>query len=120
MFRAGGDELKAVPLALVARLEEVPVGSVEHAHGACMVQYRGGLMPLVPFNLNHFWRTEGRQPVIVFTDRGRSMGLVVDAIVDTVDDRLRIELAADQPGLIGSAVIDGKATDVIDAGYYLT
>ena len=120
VFRAGGDELKAVPLALVARLEEVPVGSVEHAHGACMVQYRGGLVPLVPFNLNHVWRTEGRQPVIVFTDRGRSMGLVVDAIVDTVDDRLRIELAADQPGLIGSAVIDGKATDVIDAGYYLT
>jgi chemotaxis protein histidine kinase CheA/CheY-like chemotaxis protein len=120
VFRAGGDELKAVPLALVARLEEVPVGNVEHAHGACMVQYRGGLMPLVPFNPNHVWRTEGRQPVIVFTDRGRSMGLVVDAIVDTVDDRLRIELAADQPGLIGSAVIDGKATDVIDAGYYLT
>ena len=120
IFRAGGEELKAVPLALVARLEEVEMKDVEQAHGQLVVQYRGHLMPLIPFNPGHQFKEEGRQPILVFTDRDRSMGLVVEQIVDIVEDRLKIELSADAPGLIGSAVIDGKATDIIDAGYYLT
>ena len=33
---------------------------------------------------------------------------------------LNIEITATQPGIPGSAIIDGKATDIIDAGYYLT
>ncbi|MCW8914559.1 MAG: chemotaxis protein CheW [Magnetovibrio sp.] len=120
IFRAGGDELKAVPLALVARLEEIDMGDVEISHGEHMVQYRGQLMPLIPFSEGHEWKTEGRQAVLVFTERERSMGLVVDEIVDIVEDRLKVEITAERPGLIGSAVIDGRATDVIDAGYYLT
>jgi two-component system, chemotaxis family, sensor kinase CheA len=120
VFRAGGEELRAVPLALVARLEEIDMSMVEQAQGQSLVQYRGHLMPLIPFNPAHVWKAEGRQPILVFTDRERSMGLVVDQIVDIVEDRLKIELSADQPGLIGSAVIDGKATDIVDVGHYVT
>ncbi len=120
IFRAGGDELKAVPLALVARLEEVEMGDVEVSHGEHMVQYRGQLMPMIPFHDGHAWKTEGRQAVLVFTEQDRSMGLVVDEIVDIVEDRLKVEITTDTPGLIGSAVINGHATDVVDAGYYLT
>lgn len=47
VFRAGGKDLKAVPLALVARLEEVDCATVEHSYGKPVVQYRGQLMPLV-------------------------------------------------------------------------
>ncbi|WP_316979636.1 hybrid sensor histidine kinase/response regulator [Shumkonia mesophila] len=120
VFRAGNEELKAVPLALVARLEEIDLGSVEHSHGVPMVQYRGHIMPLVPFNPSHTWATEGRQPTIVFTEGDRSMGLVVDDIIDIVEDRISVELKADQPGLVGTAVVAGKATDVIDTAFYLT
>jgi len=120
IFRAGGNELKAVPLALVARLEEIDMADVEVSHSEHMVQYRGQLMPLIPFSQKHEWKNEGRQAVLVFTERDRSMGLVVDEIVDIVEDRLKVEITADRAGLIGSAVIDGRATDVIDAGYYLT
>ena len=120
VFRAGNEELKAVPLALVARLEEIDLGSVEHSHGVPMVQYRGHIMPLVPFNPSHTWATEGRQPTIVFTEGDRSMGLVVDDIIDIVEDRISVELKADEPGLVGTAVVAGKATDVIDTAFYLT
>ncbi len=120
IFRAGGDELKAVPLALIARLEEVDMSEVEVSHGEHMVQYRGQLMPLIPFNTGHEWKTEGRQAVLVFSEKERSMGLVVDDIVDIVEDRLKVEISSNHDGLIGSAVIDGRATDVIDAGFYLT
>jgi two-component system chemotaxis sensor kinase CheA len=120
IFRAGSEELKAVPLALVARLEEIDMATAEQSNNQFVVQYRGHLMPLIPFDSAHEWKTEGRQPILVFTEGNRSMGLVVDDIVDIVEDDLNIELSAKEPGLIGSAVIDGKATSVIDAGYYLT
>ncbi|WP_417783179.1 chemotaxis protein CheW [Terasakiella pusilla] len=120
IFRAGGQELKAVPLALVARLEEVDVTKIEYSGKNPVVQYRGQLMPLIPIDPEHVWKEDGRQPVLVFTDRDHSMGLVVDEIVDIVEDHLNIELASDRAGFVGSAVISGKATDLIDAGYYLT
>ena len=119
VFRAGGEELKAVPLALIARLEEIDLSKVETAHGAHVVQYRDHLMPLVPCSDNFEFVQEGRQPVLVFTDRERSMGLVVDEIVDIVEERLKIELTADTLGIVGTANIAGKATDIVDSGYYL-
>jgi two-component system chemotaxis sensor kinase CheA len=48
------------------------------------------------------------------------MGLIVDEIVDIVEDKLSYEITSAQGGLLGSAVIDGKATEVIDVGYYLS
>lgn len=120
IFRAGGDELKAVPLSLVARLEYVDNAKVESSSGRRMVQYRGHLMPLVPFNPNHAWAAEGRQPVLVFHEGDKTMGLVVDEIVDIVEDVIRIDVKSEQPGVIGSAVIREKATDVIDAQPFLT
>ncbi|MDO8605879.1 MAG: chemotaxis protein CheW [Phaeospirillum sp.] len=119
VFRAGGEDLKAVPLALVARLEEIEVTDIEHSHGKPMVQYRGHLMPLVSIDGSMSFREEGRQPVLVFSDQEHTMGLVVDEIVDIVEDRLRVELSAGSAGIIGTAVIAGKATTIIDAGYYL-
>ncbi|CDL00133.1 Chemotaxis protein cheA [Magnetospirillum gryphiswaldense MSR-1 v2] len=119
VFRACGDDLKAVPLALVARLEEIDIKDVEYSHGKPMVQYRGHLMPLVSIDGTTQFRQEGRQPVLVFSDRDHTMGLAVDEIVDIVEDRLKVELTADNPGVIGTAVIAGKATTIIDAGYYL-
>src|SRR3712207_6273696 len=47
------------------------------------------------------------------------MGLVVDEIVDIVDDRLDIELVTDRSDLVGSAVIRGRATEVVNVGHYL-
>ncbi len=65
-------------------------------------------------------RAKPHQPVLVFTDRDRSMGLMVDEIIDVVEDRLDIQLSGARPGLLGTAVIAGVATDVIDTGYWLT
>ncbi|MDE2515098.1 MAG: chemotaxis protein CheW [Rhodospirillales bacterium] len=118
LFRAGGEQKMAVPLGLVARLEDIPRERIEMSGGAPVTQYRGKLMPLVA--LAGMPGEGPRQPVLVFADRDRSMGLMVDEIVDVVEDRLHIELSGDRPGLLGTAVIGGYATDVIDTGYWLT
>ena len=40
-------------------------------------------------------------------------------IVDIVEEQLHVAAGHGTPGVMGSAIIDHKATDVIDVGYYL-
>ena len=47
------------------------------------------------------------------------MGLVVDQIVDIVEAVLQIEIVSEIPGVLGSAVIKGHATEIVDVGHYL-
>ena len=118
VFRAGSSQPKAVPLGLVTRLEEIATDKIELSNGRYMVQYREQLMPLVQMN-GVSVQTSGSQPILVFADDGRSMGLVVDEIIDIVEERLHIEVAGSQDGILGSAVIKGQATEVIDVGHFL-
>ena len=105
VFRAGSQQPKAVLLALVTRLEEVDCRKIELSNGRHLVQYRGQLMPLIRVSDEVRVRTEGRQPLLVFSDAGRSMGLVVDEIIDIVEDRLDIQVGSDVPGISMSETI---------------
>ncbi|MEH2624680.1 two-component system chemotaxis sensor kinase CheA [Bradyrhizobium sp. AZCC 1719] len=118
VFRAGSSQPKAVPLGLVTRLEEIATDKIELSNGRYMVQYRDQLMPLVQM-AGVTVQISGSQPILVFADDGRSMGLVVDEIIDIVEERLHIEVAGQQDGILGSAVIKGQATEVIDVGHFL-
>jgi two-component system chemotaxis sensor kinase CheA len=118
VFRAGSPQPKAVPLALITRLEEIASDKIEFSNGRFMVQYRDTLMPLVQMSGVRVGISEA-QPILVFADDGRTMGLVVDEIVDIVEERLNIEVASSQAGILGSAVIKGQATEVIDVGHFL-
>ena len=119
VFRAGSAQAKAVPLALVTRLEEVDAHTIELSNGRHMVQYRGQLMPLVSMNESVRVKDEGAQPLLVFSDGVRSMALVVDEIVDIVEDHLDIQVGSDNSGVLGSAIIKGHATEIIDVGHFL-
>ena len=119
LFRAGGEAPKAVPLSLVARLEEVDLATVEYSDGKPVVQYRSKLMPLVAIEEGKKLEKTGALSILVFSDQDRNMGLIVDSIVDIVEDQMQVNLSAIRPGLLGSAIIAGKATDVIDTGHYL-
>ena len=119
VFRAGSMQPKAVPLSLVTRLEEIDAQKIELSNGRHMVQYRGHLMPLISMSENVRVKGEGAQPLLVFSDGSRSMALVVDEIVDIVDDTLNIQVASENPGVLGSAIVRGHATEIIDVGHFL-
>ncbi len=119
VFRAGSAQPKAVPLSLITRLEEIDARKIELSNGRHMVQYRGQLMPLIVMNTNVQVKGEGAQPLLVFSDGARSMALVVDEIIDIVEDRLTIQVASEVAGVLGSAVIKGQATEIIDVGHFL-
>jgi two-component system chemotaxis sensor kinase CheA len=120
LFRAGGDAApRAVPLGLVARLEDIDRDKIERTAGGFVTQYRGKLMPLI--GMAEGASGDGAtQPVLVFAEGERCMGLMVDEIVDVVHDKLTMQLGSGSSGLLGTAVIAGQATDVLDTGYWLT
>lgn len=119
VFRGGGHSLKAVPLSLVTRLEEVDGAAIEWSSGRPLMQYRGKLMPIVPANAMLDIRREGKQPLVIFSDGERTMGLAVEAIVDILEEHVEIEFSNDEPGVLGSAVLAGRATEMIDLAWYL-
>ena len=119
IFRAGSPAQRAVPLSLVTRLEEVDVRRIEVAGDRYLLQYRGHLMPLIrPGDCVHV-KEKGSQPLLVFSDGDRSMALLVDEIVDIVEEEFEIEVTDERPGILGSAIVKGEATDIVDVAHYL-
>jgi two-component system chemotaxis sensor kinase CheA len=108
----------AMPLDIVARLEQFDVNKIEIANNRQAVQYGSEIMPLVRLgdelgvNYDHEAQT---LPAIVFTAAGRSVGLLVDEIVDIVDEAF--DVTTDDymsRGVLGSSVINGLVTDLVD------
>ncbi|HVY18304.1 MAG TPA: chemotaxis protein CheW [Rhodopila sp.] len=118
LFRAGSCLRMGVPLGLVARLEDIPRTKIETSSGAPVTQYRGKLMPLISID-GGTDQESPHQPLLVFAEGERIMGLMVDEIIDVVEDHLDIELASGRPGVLGTSVIGGQATDILDTGYWL-
>ena len=119
IFRAGSPAQRAVPLSLVTRLEEVDVNRIEAAGDRHLLQYRGQLMPVIRPGECIRIREKGSQPLLVFSDNHRSMALLVDEIVDIVEEEFEIQVADERPGILGSAIVKGEATDIVDVSHYL-
>jgi two-component system chemotaxis sensor kinase CheA len=120
LFRAGAFERLVVPLSLVARLEEFDQAKIERSGGGRVVQYRGRILPLVvsisvldPAASDAVLERDPLQ-VIVFTEGERSIGLVVDQIVDIVEGNIAVRRQGTRRGLLGSAVVAGQVTDFLD------
>jgi two-component system chemotaxis sensor kinase CheA len=120
LFRAGPFESLAVPLSLVARLEEFPRDAIERAAARPVVQYRNRILPLVTIHdvldtgagLNDSMADP--VPVVVFSDGERSVGLVVDQILDVAEEVITVRQKSSRKGLLGSAVVGKRVTDFLD------
>jgi two-component system chemotaxis sensor kinase CheA len=119
LFRAGRFERLAVPLALVARLEEINARTIERAAGSTVLNYRGEILPLVRLG-SMLERSgldlpiEGMVQVIVFADGDRRVGVMVERIEDIVNEAIVMKRSSVVRGLLGSAILGGKITDLLD------
>ena len=120
VFEAGQGSRMAIPLSMVARLEEFPRSAVEHSGAQEVVQYRGQILPII--RVANFvpvigeTQTDPDQPmqVIVYTEQGRSVGLVVGRINDIVHEAVTVKRHSHGKGIFGSVVIQEKVTDLVD------
>jgi len=128
LLRGPDDGRMAMPLSLVARLEEFARSAMERSEGQYVVQYRGQILPLI--HLSSALTERRQQPrnagasepgaedekiqVVVYTDQGRSVGLVVDRILDIAHEAVKIQKRTGRQGTLGSMVVQGRVTELLD------
>jgi two-component system chemotaxis sensor kinase CheA len=126
----------AIPLSLVARLEEFQRSALERVGPHNVVQYRDEIMPLIDvsrvlrrrrrdsLNGKAVARRKPARPreaagdetvqVVVYSGDGRHVGLVVGSIVDIVTETLVSRSRSNRPGVLFTAVVQGRVTEFID------
>jgi two-component system chemotaxis sensor kinase CheA len=113
----GGGRRVAIPLDTVTRLEQVRSDTVERVGSREVVQYRGAILPIVRLDrhLGAFGDSDREVlEVIVYADHGRSVAIVVEEILDIVDGEAAVQSDIDDLGLLGSAVIGDRVTELLD------
>ncbi|HXU81571.1 MAG TPA: chemotaxis protein CheW [Polyangia bacterium] len=119
----GGGSRLAIPLSKVARLEEFATAQLEALGEQPVIQYRGQILPLLRLSAVLVERRRapreaqavtGRVQVIVHNGPRGSVGLVVDQILDIVEESFALQRPASRPGVLGSAVIQGRVTELLD------
>jgi two-component system chemotaxis sensor kinase CheA len=119
LFRAGDGVVKAVTLASVTRIEEISADQVEWINDAPVLHYRGAPMPLVAATGTVSFEPRRKRPVLILAHQTRTIGLVVDEVLDAVDETPTIDSGLARPGILGTAMIAAKLVEIIDAAYYL-
>ncbi len=112
-----GERRVAIPLDMVTRLEEFAAESIERVGSREVVQYRGSILPVLRLaTLLGSYSTEDRPTVqvVVYSERGRSVALAVDAILDIVEGEVDVRSDIEESGLTGSAVIQSRVTELLD------
>jgi two-component system chemotaxis sensor kinase CheA len=137
VLQVGDDGRTAIPLSAVDRLEEFGRTALEHTAGRDVVQYRNTILPLVDIGATLGYtpsaETSDTLQVVVYSQRGRAeggadrrgggavsaqenrmVGFVVDHILDIVEQAGTIHQKSDRPGIVGSLVVQGAVTDLLD------
>ena len=118
LLAAVGDGRRvAIPIEMVTRLERMPCAAVERVGNREVVQYRGAILPIVRLDRHlgvHQDSDREVLEVIVYTHGGRSVAIVVEEIVDICGSEVTAQSDVDDFGLLGSAVLDDKVTELLD------
>ncbi|WP_313277206.1 chemotaxis protein CheA [Timonella senegalensis] len=112
----------AIPLSAVTRLEHIQLARIEMVGGREVVQYRGDVVPV-----QRLGRVLGadsvesvtEKPTVVFTRGDRSVAMIVDEILEILDDRGAIRSDVTDSGLLGSIVLNGEVTELLDTVHAL-
>ncbi len=107
----------AIPLSSVDRLEEFSHDRIERVGGHEVVQYRDQILPLVRLDqaLQGYGDAGGEtSQVVVCRSNDRMVGVVVSTILDIVEEELSVRSSLDTGGHLGSAVVAGHVTELVD------
>jgi two-component system, chemotaxis family, sensor kinase CheA len=127
LFAGQSDSRMAIPLSILARLEEFPVTQLEMSGKQWVTQYRGQILPLIRLNMVMEERRarhrdlpalpapdSGPIQVLVLNHEGHAFGLVVDKVLDIVEDRADLKSPATRPCVLYSVVIGERVTELLD------
>ncbi|MCW2857731.1 MAG: CheA signal transduction histidine kinase [Marmoricola sp.] len=118
VLEVGGGSRAALPLREVSRLEEFSVDRIERSGSAEAVQYRDGILPLVrlapAIGLVESVRDDDQVSVVVHESGTSRIGIVIDRVLDVIDVTVVCSDVGRRAGVLGSAVIGDRVTDLVD------
>ncbi|MCH8156257.1 MAG: chemotaxis protein CheA [Nitrospinae bacterium] len=118
ILSVGGGKRMAIPLSEVARLEEFKSDAVEFSGEREVVQYRNEIMPLVhlceALGISDRKKDVHSLHAVVYSKNNKSVGLVVDHILDIVEEDITVKRASARKGILGTVVVQKRVTDLID------
>ena len=127
---AGGQ--MAIPLSVVARLEEVPRSRLEQLGRRQVVQYREEILPLIDVSqelsaLAGLSSATGERPrasgeavpIVVYAADGERVGLIVGKILDVVHEPIVSRSQAHRPGTLFTSVVQERVTEFVDVAALL-
>jgi two-component system, chemotaxis family, sensor kinase CheA len=103
------------------RLETIEVERIERVGEQYLVQYRDRIVSLI--DLQTFFTKTPRSLaefeevipiVVVMLEDGRSVGLIVERLLDIVEESLTVTGVAGRPGVRCYATIQGQITEILD------
>lgn len=111
----------------MARLEEFPASLVEKSGNEWVVQYRGKILPLIRLDIvleerRTRLRHSGKKiepdllQVLVCNAEGRTIGIIVNQILDIVEDIANVRSEATREGVLHAVVINERITELLDIG----
>jgi two-component system, chemotaxis family, sensor kinase CheA len=132
LFTGRAGSRMAVPLDLLARLENIPGAQVERSGNQWVTQYRGQILPLIRVThaleerrqlssgegLMTLPTTEMLQ-VLVLENEQQSFGLVVNQILDIVESTLEPQSPSTRAGVLHCSVISERVTELLDVAALL-
>jgi len=133
LVRTDGGGRLAIPLDEVARLEQFETKRIESTGSTEVVQYRDQILPLIPVgdvlrerrngvrHTDNNASSEASKPiqVVVFGKQGCQVGLVVGGIVDIVDGPIEVRGESCRDGVLESATIQGRVTELLDVSVFI-
>ena len=123
VVRIGEGRRLAIPMEAVTRLEEIPLIKLEKVGEREALQYRDGILPIARLNSVLTGIPNGRETaetlqVVVYNEGGRSVGLVVDEIVDIATQGgagiAILETDIDSTGVTGTTVVQERVMEMLD------
>ncbi|MDQ7057967.1 MAG: chemotaxis protein CheW [Ghiorsea sp.] len=113
-----GEQRFVIPMTLIERLEYIEASRIEKTASGEVLQYRGDVIRVLRWG-----EMLGQAPAVstgedeyclILADNGKRMCLQVDQVVDILEVGFEIKQTSDTPLLLGTTVIEGIATEVVD------
>jgi two-component system chemotaxis sensor kinase CheA len=103
---------------MVHRLEEFPAKHVECCAGKDVIQYAGGILPLISvaraLGLPETAADANIIQTIIYRHQENSIGLIIEGVEVIVKEAVELQTAGRRSGVLGSAIVGRRVTEFVD------